>query len=150
MAFKSAAPTEIVPASPEELLLTLPQRKIPGVLLHQGELMRSYVAQAVFEPDVALQLPTGSGKTLVGLMIAEWRRRKFRERIVYLCPTKQLVNQAVEQARTQYGLTVNGFTGSNRGYDPQTRAEYQNAQRVAVTTYNSLFNTNPFFQTRTL
>ena len=145
MAFKSAAPVEIAPASPEEILLTLPRRAIPGVLLHQGEIMRSYAAQAVTDPDIALQLPTGSGKTLVGLMIAEWRRRKFRERVVYLCPTRQLVNQAVEQARTQYGLTVNGFTGSNRDYDPQARAEYQSADRVAVTTYNSLFNTKPFF-----
>lgn len=106
--------------------------------------MRSYAAQALGDPDVALQLPTGSGKTLVGL-IAEWRRRQFRERVVSLCPTKQLVNQVVEQARTQYGLTVNGFTGHKRYYDPRARAEYQNADRVAVTTYNSLFNTNPFF-----
>lgn len=145
MAFKSAAPAEIVPASPEEILLTLPRRAIPGVLLHQGEIMRSYAVQALTEPDVALQLPTGSGKTLVGLMIAEWRRRKFKERVVYLCPTKQLVNQVVEQARTQYGLIVNGFTGSNRDYDPQARAEYQTADKVAVTNYSSLFNTNPFF-----
>jgi replicative superfamily II helicase len=80
-------------------------------------------------------------------MIEEWRRRKFRERVVYLCPTRQLVNQVVEQARTQYGLTINGFTGSKREYDAHARAEYQNADRVAVTTYNSLFNTNPFFST---
>lgn len=145
MAFKSAAPTEIVPTSPEEILLTLPRRTIPGVLLHQGEIMRSYAMHAVADSDVALQLPTGSGKTLVGLMIAEWRRRKFKERVVYLCPTKQLVNQVVEQSRSQYGLMVNGFTGSNRDYDPQARAEYQNGDRVAVITYNSLFNTNPFF-----
>lgn len=145
MAFKSAAPLDIVPASPEEILLTLPRRTIPGVLLHQGEIMRSYASQAINQPDVALQLPTGSGKTLVGLMIAEWRRRKFKERVVYLCPTKQFVNQAVEQARTQYGLTVNGFSGSHQNYDPSAKSEYQNADRVAVTNYSSLFNTNPFF-----
>lgn len=145
MAFKNDDPTEIIPASPEEILLTLPQRSIPGVLLHQGELMRSYASQAINASDVALQLPTGSGKTLVGLMIAEWRRRKFNERIVYLCPTRQLVNQAVEQAANQYGLSVNGFTGSIKSYDPQAKAEYKNSKRVAVTTYNSLFNTNPFF-----
>ena len=145
MAFKSAPPTEIVPANPEEILLTLPRRTIPGVLLHQGEIMRSYAAQAVDAADVALQLPTGSGKTLVGLMIAEWRRRKSKERVVYLCPTKQLVNQVVEQAKTQYGLTVHGFVGSKHDYDPLARAEYQNADRIAVTTYSSLFNTRPFF-----
>ena len=34
--------------------------------------MQAYVAGAYVAPDVALQLPTGSGKTLVGLLIAEW------------------------------------------------------------------------------
>ena len=71
MAFKKAPPPEVVPDSPEKILLDLPRRKIPGVLLHQGEVMRSYVSEGVTAPDVALQLPTGSGKTLVGLMIGE-------------------------------------------------------------------------------
>lgn len=145
MAFKKAPPPQNVPDSPEKLLLELPRRKIPGVLLHQGEIMRAYMKQAIDAHDVALQLPTGSGKTLVGLMIAEWRRRKFNERVLYLCPTRQLVNQVVEQADEQYGLVVNGFTGSVRNYDPTEKAQYQNADRVAITTYSSLFNTNPFF-----
>lgn len=145
MAFKKAPPPSIVPDSPEKILLDLPRRKIDGVLLHQGEIMRTYAIKALDAPDVALQLPTGSGKTLVGLMIAEWRRRKFGERVVYLCPTRQLVNQAVEQADEQYGLSVNGFTGSASSYLANARAEYQNADKVAITTYSSLFNTNPFF-----
>lgn len=145
MAFKKAPPIQNVPDSPEKLFLELPRRKIPDVLLHQGEIMRAYVDKAINQADVALQLPTGSGKTLVGLMIAEWRRRKFRERILYLCPTRQLVNQVVEQAEEQYGLTVNGFTGSVSGYDPTAKSQYQNGDRVAVTTYSALFNTNPFF-----
>jgi Rad3-related DNA helicase len=28
--------------------------------------------------DLALELPTGTGKTLIGLLIAEWRRRGSR------------------------------------------------------------------------
>lgn len=145
MAFKQAPPASIVPDSPEKLLLELPRRKIPSVLLHQGEILRSYATQALDTSDVALQLPTGSGKTLVGLLIAEWRRRKFQERVVYLCPTRQLVNQVVEQADERYGLAVNGFTGSIPGYAASAKAEYQNADKVAITTYSSLFNTNPFF-----
>ena len=145
MAFKKVSPPQNIPDSPEKILLDLPRRKIPGVLLHQGEMMKAYVANAVNMPDVALQLPTGSGKTLVGLLIGEWRRRKFGERVVYLCPTRQLVNQVVEQADEQYGLTVNGFTGSQKEYDPMARAEYQNGDRLAITTYSSIFNVNPFF-----
>ena len=79
MPFRKSPPPQVVPDSPEKILLDLPRRKIPGVLLHQGEVMRTYAATAVTTPDVALQLPTGSGKTLVGLMIGEWRRRKFNE-----------------------------------------------------------------------
>ncbi|MBC8137885.1 MAG: DEAD/DEAH box helicase family protein, partial [Fibrella sp.] len=145
MAFKKTIPLPPVPDSPEQILLDLPRRKIPGVLLHQGEIIKTYVSQAVDTPDVALQLPTGSGKTLVGLLIAEWRRRKFRERVLFLCPNKQLVNQVVEQANDLYGLTVHGFTGKSSGFDPVAKAEYGGAERLGVTTYSALFNTNPFF-----
>jgi hypothetical protein len=91
------------------------------------------------------QLPTGSGKTLVGLLIAEWRRRKYSERVVYLCPTRQLVNQVAQQASGKYGIDVHAFTGSRASYDAQASSEWLNAEAVAVTTYSSLFNTNPFF-----
>lgn len=95
--------------------------------------------------DVALQLPTGSGKTLVGLLLAEWRRRKNNERVVYLCPTRQLVNQVTEEATTKYGMAVEPFTGRIINYTPDAKASYEAGDRVAITTYSSLFNTNPFF-----
>ena len=142
MAFKRTPPSTKVPDSPEELFRQLPRRKIPDVLPHQRELMRRYTSEGLNRPDVALELPTGSGKTLVGLLIAEWRRRKFQERVVYLCPTRQLVNQVVEQADEKYGLTVVGFTGSRRTYNPEDTAAYNMANRTAVTTYQSLFNIN--------
>jgi len=104
------------------------------------------VSNALNASDVALQLPTGSGKTLVGLLLAEWRRRKYRERVVYLCPTRQLVNQVAEEASAKYGLSVEAFTGPIKQYAPEAKAAYVGGERVAVTTYNSLFNTNPFFE----
>jgi hypothetical protein len=110
-------------------------------------MMQQYVAEGQTAPDVAMQLPTGSGKTLVGLLIGEWLRRKNNERVVFLCPTRQLVNQVVEQAEKQYGLSVHGFTGSKYGFDAAAKADYQAARRIAVTTYNALFNINPFFDT---
>lgn len=145
MAFKPKGPTVVVPDAPQDLLKTLTRRKIPDLLQHQGDVLKRYVSEALLAPDVAIQLPTGSGKTLVGLMIAEWRRRKFGERVVYLCPTKQLVNQVVEQAAEQYGLSVTPFTEKKSQYLPASKTSYRQAERVAITTYNSLFNTNPFF-----
>lgn len=145
MAFNKITPKSEAPSSPDLLFRELSRRKIPDVLPHQQSIMRRYAEEVVDASDVALQLPTGSGKTLVGLLIAEWLRRKNQERVVYLCPTKQLVNQVVEQAESKYGLAVVGFTGSNKNYAPVSVTKYRQRDCVAVTTYNSIFNTNPFF-----
>lgn len=147
MAFKKLPAPASASKTPDQLFLDLPRRRYTGLLDHQGQMLRTYFENAVKSPDVALQLPTGSGKTLVGLLIAEWRRRNFQERVVYLCPTKQLVNQVVEEANTKYGLEVDGFTGSAKEYASAAKGRYVSGERVAVTTYSSLFNTNPFFKT---
>ncbi len=92
-----------------------------------------------------MQLPTGSGKTLVGLLPAEWRRRKFQERAVYLCPTKQLVHQVVEQAEADYGMDAVAFTGSKHNFAPSDVTDYKTRSKIAVSTYSALFNSHPFF-----
>lgn len=145
MAFKKPKSPVPVPESPDRLFIDLPRRKYPSLYDHQGQILRNYAERALNVPDVALQLPTGSGKTLVGLLLAEWRRRKFGERVVYLCPTRQLVNQVASEASEKYGLSVEPFTGKIRNYSPEAKAAYKGADRVAITTYNSLFNVNPFF-----
>src|SRR6478672_11536603 len=145
MPFKTLFPDTSLPDSPDKLFLDLPRRKHPSLFDHQGQVLRTYAREAQAATDVALQLPTGSGKTLVGLLLAEWRRRKNREKVVYLCPTRQLVNQVANEASSKYGLSVEAFTGKIKDYTPSAKAAYQNAERIAVTTYSSLFNTNPFF-----
>ena len=146
MVFKKPATHTSVPESPDRLFRDLPRRKHASLYDHQGQILRNYVSNALTASDVALQLPTGSGKTLVGLLLAEWRRRKFRERVVYLCPTRQLVNQVAAEASGKYGLSVEAFTGRVMNYTPEAKAAYIGGERVAVTTYSSLFNVNPFFK----
>jgi hypothetical protein len=146
MAFKKLPTPASSHASAAQLFLDLPRRKYSGLLDHQGQMLRMYGEQALESPDVALQLPTGSGKTLVGLLIAEWRRRKFGERVVYLCPTRQLVNQVAEEGNTKYGLEIDAFTGPVNTFDPGAKGRYLSAGRVAVTVYSHLFNANPFFK----
>lgn len=145
MAFKMPPTGGSVPETPDKMFRELTRRKFPDVLPHQAEMMQAYAASALDHSDVALQLPTGSGKTLVGLLIAEWRRRKYKERVVYLCPTRQLVHQVAEQANDKYGLSVATFVGKQREYSPAAKADYQQAEKIAITTYSGLFNTNPYF-----
>lgn len=103
MAFKITKTTAYSLESPEAMFRDIKTKKIHVPLADQADLWREYQEKALQFSDVAFHLPTGGGKTLVGLVLAEWRRLKFNERVVYLCPTKQLVNQVVEQA-TIHGL----------------------------------------------
>jgi superfamily II DNA or RNA helicase len=144
MPFKPVKPPAEAPANPEVLFRDLKSRKVHGLLTHQGEVINSYMANGVNAADVSIQLPTGSGKTAVGLLIGEWRRQKFGERVVYLCPTNQLVHQVAQQA-AKFGLNVAEFTGAKSSYPPKSKTDYANADIVAVTSYSALFNSNPFF-----
>ncbi len=101
MAFKTNTFAPTVAANPAAHFKTLTKRQYPDVMPHQKDMLEAYAAKFEKSPDVALQLPTGSGKTLVGLLIADWRRIKLGDRAVYLCPTRQLVRQTVLQARNQ-------------------------------------------------
>jgi len=109
---------------------------------HQDKVLEVYYQKHLQNKDLAIELPTGTGKTLVGLLIAEYRRRAFKERIVFLCPTKQLCFQVNEQAR-RYGIKTALLVGSQSGYNPALFYEYQQGKAIALTTYSGVFNTNP-------
>lgn len=69
---------------------------------HQDRILERY-EEHVGTADVALELPTGTGKTLIGLLIAEWRRQARDERVLYMCPTRQLAHQVGALAQ-RYGI----------------------------------------------
>lgn len=132
------------PSSPEDLFQRLPGRgqSVKSLWLHQGDLLRSYYGKAVGAADVAMELPTGAGKTLVAMLIAEWRRQVKGERVAYLCPTRQLAQQVSKQA-AEYGIPVALLMGPKKEYNPQQQTAYSLAQKIAVTTYSTVFNTAP-------
>ena len=109
---------------------------------HQDKVLEGYYQKHLQNKDLAIELPTGTGKTLVGLLIAEYRRRAFKERIVFLCPTKQLCFQVNEQAR-RYGIKTALLVGSQSKYNQALFYEYQQGKAIALTTYSGVFNTNP-------
>ncbi|WP_326914814.1 DEAD/DEAH box helicase [Sphingopyxis chilensis] len=146
MAFKTDIFATTAASDPAAHFKTLTKRQFPDVMPHQKVILEQYAAQLEGKSDVALQLPTGSGKTLVGLLIADWRRIKLGNRAVYLCPTKQLVRQTVSQARSQYGIDVVDLSGAKDSFDPADRTAYLTGAQVAISTYSGLFNSNPFFQ----
>ncbi|WP_410497157.1 DEAD/DEAH box helicase family protein [Cellulosilyticum sp. ST5] len=132
--------------SPQEMYDDYKNREIDGVHDYQSKMIEIYMKEAQGKKDLALELPTGTGKTLIGMLIGEFRRRKNKERIVYVCPTNQLVNQTAYYTKKKYGIKATPFTGPIKGYPAQDKYEYETAQTIAVTNYSSLFNTNSFFK----
>lgn len=132
------------PTTPEELFPTLkrpPGSNVRNLWLHQGDLLRAYAAN-INKPNIALELPTGAGKSLIGLLVAEFRRQAHDERVAYLCPTKQLARQVHAQA-ANYGIPTVVLTGRQKEYDPADYTAYNTAAKIALTTYSAVFNTNP-------
>jgi hypothetical protein len=91
-------------------------------------------------------MPTGSGKTLVGILLGEWRRRTFGERLLYLTPTKQLAFQVANEARDKYDIRVVPLVGPKASFPRNDQAAWEASDVLAVTTYSALFNTNPAFR----
>lgn len=143
MAFVRKTSTGASHASPQELYRDLPRRpgSVPELWAHQGETLHAYVMQQNVR-DIALELPTGTGKTLTGLLIAEWTRRTRRQRVIYACPTQQLAQQVTASAYIE-GIDVALLVGSNRTWPEAALTAYEAADAIAVTTYSSIFNTNP-------
>lgn len=132
--------------SPQKMYADYKKKTINGILDYQSNLIDSYMKNAYNKKDVAIELPTGGGKTLVGLLIGEYRRRKENQTIVYVCTTTQLVNQVVEQANTEYGINAVALTGPSSQYESVKISAYRTGASIAVTNYSSIFNTNSFFE----
>lgn len=145
MAFRNRPSQEPVPTDPAHLyrLLAAANPAAPENLwYHQGEILKTWHTEHGGTRDVALELPTGAGKTLVGGVIAEYRRRVGNERTAYLCPTRQLAKQTAERLAS-YGIPSVALTGMVRSWSEADKARYRSAKAVAVTTYAHVFNSNP-------
>ena len=144
MPFKGKGQLGALPASPETLYRDLPRRPdaVPGLWLHQGDLLRAYSADHINTRDLALELPTGTGKTLPGLLIADWVRRVRSGRVVYACPTVQLAKQVAETAARE-GVPSVVLVRSHHDWPVADQALYEAAQAVAIVTYSTVFNSSP-------
>lgn len=133
-------------SSPEQLFSKLPNRANSHGYLRgpQAEVLQHY-EKYKSETDIALELPTGTGKTTVGLLIAEWRRRQSGEKAAYLVLTNQLAQQVLREAE-KLGIECADLRGNKYTRDAAEDGKYRSGRAVGVTTYSNLFNVNPVIQ----
>nr|WP_129591168.1 DEAD/DEAH box helicase [Dietzia sp. oral taxon 368] len=115
---------------------------VDSLWLHQGDVIRAYAENHRETPDLALELPTGTGKTLPGLLIGEWVRREDEGPVIYATPTKQLARQVAATAARE-GVPAALLIGTARDWAPADEAFVEGGEAIGITTYSSIFNSRP-------
>jgi hypothetical protein len=105
----------------------------------QREAMRA-LTERHDEKDLVLKVSTGAGKTTVGLLYLYGFMKVSREPVVFLCPTVQLIEQVLEEAR-RLGIAAHAYPAGET-YPPQ---ECVRGDAVLVCTYEKLFNAKSTF-----
>ena len=128
------------PVHPADIFHSLPRSDTKFDYLRdvQGEVLKAWHARRA-ERDVVVKMNTGSGKTLVGLLMLQSLLNEQVGPALYLCPNKQLVDQAFQAAR-ELGIPAVTDAGST-----ELPHEFLNSEAVYVTTFQKLFNGRSVF-----
>src|SRR5689334_9704951 len=107
----------------------------------QDQVLAAYAAEFDATPDLAIELPTGAGKSLVALLIAESWRRQGRTAAI-LTANKTLAHQ-MEHEATALGLPVVRLEGSASQILVRDKRRFHRGQAIAIMNYWVYFNQNP-------
>lgn len=105
----------------------------------QRLVLQAYSARHLTTPDLAIEMPTGEGKTLLALLIADYALDQGRS-VAYLAGTRQLAER-VEDEAAELGLEAVRFAA--RDYGGARLDDYHQAQAVGVMNYWVYFNSRP-------
>ncbi|WP_297514491.1 DEAD/DEAH box helicase [Thermococcus sp.] len=92
------------------------------------------------ERNCLVVLPTGLGKTLIAMLIADYRLSKYGGKVLFLAPTKPLAMQHAESFRRLFNLPpekINVLTGE---LSPEKRAELWRKSVVITATPQTVEN----------
>jgi len=94
------------------------------------------------QPEHILKLPTGGGKSLVGLLIARSSLNELQKPAIYAVPTRQLVKQISDEA-ARFGMPAEPYVSAKLGI-PNAVLD---SRAVCVATYDAVFNGRSKFGT---
>lgn len=105
----------------------------------QRLVLREYANSHLDTPDLAIEMPTGEGKTLVALLAADWALDQGWS-VAYLTGTKQLAERVEQEA---HGLGLHAVRFAGKDYGGAKLDDYHQAQAVGIMNYWVYFNTKP-------
>jgi replicative superfamily II helicase len=90
--------------------------------------------------DVLINLNTGSGKTMLGVLIGQAMANERGGKCVYVCSTIDLVLQTEREAK-KLGISPSTYYGSKF-----STSDFEQGKTFCITTYQSVFNSNTTFR----
>ena len=125
----------------EEYLDSLGSSKFRQLWSTQKHVLDDYSTQFLDAKDVAIELPTGAGKTLIALLVGgKWLEKG--KKVVILSANKTLARQMNAEAEA-LGLTVAYMEGRGEDIPAAKRRSYQRAKAIGIMNYWVYFNQNP-------
>lgn len=105
----------------------------------QRQVLATYSGRHLTTSDLAIEMPTGEGKTLLALLIADYALDQGRS-VAYLTGTRQLAERVQDEAN-KLGLEVVRFAAKD--YGGAKLDDYHQAQAMGVMNYWVYFNSKP-------
>lgn len=125
----------------EAFLKSFNSTKFVELRLGQRNVLSQYATSFHKSGDIAIELPTGAGKSLISLLIAEvWRQEGYK--VAILTANKTLAKQMKKEAEE---LGIPSVMMEGRGVDipAQDKRAYHRCTKVAIMNYWVYFNQNP-------
>ncbi len=107
----------------------------------QDRILGKYVQAFEDTSDVAVELPTGAGKTLIALLIAE-HRRQTGHKVAILSANKTLARQMLQES-LDLGIPSVLMEGPGFAIPSSVKRKYQRGQSIGIMNYWVYFNQNP-------
>jgi hypothetical protein len=107
----------------------------------QAFVLEKYSEQFWSQPDVAIELPTGGGKTLITLLVGEAWRQEGKS-VAILSANKTLARQMLQESQA-LGIPAVLMEGKGADIPSRERRAFQRAECVAIMNYWVYFNQNP-------
>lgn len=132
---KLSVPSGTKPDNPLEIFKTLTLRgSIENIWEPQAEALKGW-HKIRTQPDIVVQMNTGGGKTLVGLLMAQSLVNELNKRVLYVVANNQLVEQTCKRAN-EIGLQP----ASPFKADWTNQEGFQSAETFCITNYAAVFN----------
>ncbi len=136
-----SVPSGKKPIDPLEIFKKATLRgSIENIWEPQAEALKSW-RDVRNDSDIVVQMNTGGGKTLVGVLIAQSLVNETKGRVFFVCPNNQLVEQTLDRAK-EIGLSpAIRYKG-----DWTSREDFESGNAFCVTNYAALFNGKSIFR----